>query len=138
MKEKIGEILQDKNIAPTAMRLLVLDFLMGQQVAISLTDLELAMGKTDRVTLYRTIKTFEENGLVHRIADGTGTTKFALCEADCGTDGHHDLHVHFYCTKCRETHCLPKVSVPEVALPASYRAEERQLVVKGICGNCAR
>lgn len=136
MKEKIEEILQGKNISPTAMRLLVLDFLMDQQAAISLTDMELAMGKTDRVTLYRTIKTFEENGLVHRIEDGTGATKFAICQTDCSTDGHHDLHVHFYCTHCRETHCLPKVSIPDVALPASYRAEERQLIIKGVCGNC--
>lgn len=138
MKQKIEEILQDKNIAPTAMRILVLDFLIDQQVAISLTDMELAMGKTDRVTLYRTIKTFEENGLVHRIEDGSGSTKFALCEADCSIDGHQDLHVHFYCTKCKETHCLPKVFVPEVSLPASYIAQERQLVIKGICSNCLR
>ena len=34
MKRNIEEILQNKNITPTAMRFLVLDFLMDQQVAI--------------------------------------------------------------------------------------------------------
>ena len=64
--------LQEKNIAPTAMRLVVFDFLLKQSAALSLTDLELGMGKTDRVTVYRTIRTFEEHGLVHRIDDGFG------------------------------------------------------------------
>lgn len=128
--------LMEKEIKPTAMRLVVLDFLLQQSAALSLTDLELRMDKTDRVTLYRTIRTFEEHGLVHRIEDGTSITKFALCQPGCNVDGHHDLHIHFYCTKCKETHCLPKTHIPEVALPAAYIAIERELTVKGICANC--
>lgn len=128
--------LMEKEIKPTAMRLVVLDFLLQQSAALSLTDLELRMDKTDRVTLYRTIRTFEEHGLVHRIEDGTSITKFALCQPGCTVDGHHDLHIHFYCTQCKETHCLPKTNIPEVALPAAYVAVERELTVKGICANC--
>ncbi len=128
--------LQEKNIAPTAMRLVVFDFLMKQSAALSLTDLELGLGKTDRVTVYRTIRTFEEQGLVHRIDDGSGVTKFALCEQGCNVDGHHDLHVHFYCSKCKETHCLPKTHIPEVHLPTNYLSQETQLIVKGVCGGC--
>ena len=48
------------HIKPTAMRLVVLNFLLEQSSAQSLTDIELKMGRTDRVTLYRTIRTFEE------------------------------------------------------------------------------
>ncbi|RYZ19860.1 MAG: transcriptional repressor, partial [Chitinophagaceae bacterium] len=114
--------LKEKNISPTAMRLVVLDFLLTQSSALSLTDLELSMDRTDRVTLYRTIRTFEEHGLVHRIDDGSGITKFALCVQDCNVDGHRDLHVHFYCKQCKETHCLPKTHIPEVQLPANYTA----------------
>ena len=128
--------LKEKNIAPTAMRLVVLDFLLKQSSALSLTDLEVSMDRTDRVTLYRTIRTFEEHGLVHRIDDGSGVTKFALCAHECDVDGHHDLHVHFYCTQCKETHCLPKTHIPEVQIPAAYTAVETQLIVKGICAEC--
>lgn len=134
------KVLEDKlfkkQINPTAMRLLVLRFLQQQSTALSLTELELGLGPTDRVTLYRTIRTFEEHGLVHRIEDGTGITKFALCQMDCNTDGHFDLHVHFYCTQCKETHCLPKTHIPEVQLPEGYMALETQLVVKGHCAAC--
>lgn len=128
--------LKEKNITPTAMRMLVFDFLLKQSVALSLTDLELGMDRTDRVTLYRTIRTFEEHGLVHRIDDGSGVTKFALCTHDCDVDGHHDLHIHFYCTACKETHCLPKTLIPEIQLPANYTTAETQLIVKGICAAC--
>ncbi|MGF1924535.1 MAG: Fur family transcriptional regulator [Bacteroidia bacterium] len=125
--------LKEKNIVPTAMRLVVFDFLLQQTAALSLTDLELGIGRTDRVTVYRTIRTFEEHGLVHRIDDGSGVTKFALCQQNCTIDGHRDLHVHFYCIKCKETHCLPKTHIPEVKLPLNYIAQETQLIVRGIC-----
>ncbi len=118
------------------MRLLVLKHLLQQSAAISLTELELGMGKTDRVTLYRTIRTFEEHGLVHRIEDGSNVTKFALCEENCNSMGHHDLHVHFFCTRCKETHCLPKTHVPEVILPPQYQGNQRELTIKGLCGRC--
>lgn len=127
-----------KQINPTAMRLLILDFLERQSSAVSLTDMELALEPLDRVTLFRTIKTFEERGLAHRIEDGTGTTKFAICAEDCNSRQHHDLHVHFYCNNCKETFCLPKTHIPEVELPDNYLAIERELIVKGVCARCSK
>jgi Fur family ferric uptake transcriptional regulator len=59
MKELETELLK-KQINPTAVRLVVLDFLLKQNNAVSLTNIELNLENTDRVTLYRTIKTFEE------------------------------------------------------------------------------
>lgn len=137
MKE-LENRLQEKQINPTPMRLVVLDFLLKQNNAVSLTDMELGLEKSDRVTLYRSLKTFEEHGLVHRIDDGTGITKFALCEPSCTIDGHHDLHVHFYCTNCGETHCLPKTQIPEVNLPKGYQRQETNLLVKGLCPDCQK
>ncbi|PRY08339.1 hypothetical protein CLV24_12126 [Pontibacter ummariensis] len=55
---------------PTAMRLIVLETLQKQIAAVSLQDLETAFAKADRITIYRTLKTFEENRLVHSIEDG--------------------------------------------------------------------
>lgn len=129
-------ILLEKKINPTAMRLVVLDFLLKQSSAVSLTDMELALERTDRVTLYRSIKTFEDHGLVHRIEDGSGTAKFAICQPSCTTEGHHDLHIHFYCNNCQETYCLPQTQIPEIKLPNGYQGQQMSLVVKGICSEC--
>ena len=132
----LEEKLYKKHIRPTAMRLLVLETLSGQKTAISLSNLEKSFENSDRITLYRTLKTFKENGLVHRIDDGTGAPKYALCEEGCDCDIERDLHVHFHCKMCNETFCLPKYKIPEIGLPEKFRPEEANLVVKGICAKC--
>src|SRR5690606_4328365 len=116
MKELVNR-LSEKKIRPTAMRLGVLDILVAQSSAVSLTDLELGLEHTDRVTLYRTLKTFEEHGLVHRIENGSGIAKYALCQHDCDPGKHDDMHVHFFCNTCQETFCLPNTRIPDINLP---------------------
>jgi len=125
-----------KKINPTAMRLLVLDVLLNQSSAISLSDIEKNLEPADRITIYRTIKTFEEKGLVHLIDDGTGSPKYALCLNECDANQHHDLHVHFYCISCKETFCLPNSKIPDILLPDKFTSLEMNLVVKGTCNKC--
>lgn len=124
------------NIKPTAMRLLVMDCLMKQKSAISLSDVEKAMRPADRITIYRTLKTFEDKGLVHIIDDGTGTHKYALCDDSCSPDEHNDMHVHFYCLACKETYCLPNSKLPNINLPEGFGYSEMNLIVKGYCDKC--
>lgn len=124
------------NIKPTSMRLLVLKHLLTLQTAISLNDIEKEMQPADRITIYRTLKKFEQNGLVHIIDDGTGIHKYALCDESCSPDAHRDLHVHFYCIVCNETYCLPNSKIPEIPLPDGFGFSEMNLVVKGHCNKC--
>lgn len=128
--------LVQKGIKPTAMRLLVLKYLAQQSHSVSLNDIEAEMNDTDRITVYRTLKTFQEKGLVHKIEDGTGSAKFALCSDECDTSCKHDLHIHFYCTSCKETYCLPKTHVPDISLPAKFQLQEINLMAKGTCEKC--
>ncbi|TAJ47374.1 MAG: transcriptional repressor [Chitinophagaceae bacterium] len=136
MNEAIENILQSKDIAPTAMRILVLEYLQKQTAAVNLADVEAGFAQADRITIYRTLKTFEEKGLIHSINDGTESTKYALCAEACKAGDHYDLHLHFFCIKCRQTYCLPKHKVPEIDLPAGYQLKELNLVAKGICDQC--
>ena len=132
----LEEILEKNNIRPTAMRLLVLKYLIRNSVAVSLTDVESYFDNSDRTTLFRTMKTFVENGIVHKIDDGTGITKYALCEESCNCEIDTDLHVHFHCKICKQTVCLPKHKIPSINLPKGFISEEINLVVKGICEKC--
>ncbi|MDT0687385.1 Fur family transcriptional regulator [Autumnicola psychrophila] len=134
--KELEELLTAKKVRTTAMRLLVLKTLQKQKAAIGLQDLESVFEKADRITLYRTLKTFEEKGLIHSIVDGNGTTKYALCKEGCEC-APKDMHVHFYCQNCRETFCLPKSKVPEVPLPEHFVPVETTLLVKGVCGKCS-
>lgn len=134
MKE-IENKLENRNIKPTAMRELVLRVLSEQTAAISLAELEQVFEKADKVTLYRTLKTFEENKLIHSIDDGTGSVKYALCKETCQCHPE-DLHVHFHCTRCKQTYCLNDIPVPSVNLPTHFTLENINMVIKGICSNC--
>lgn len=138
MNPEIEKRLKAKEIQPTAMRMLVLDYLLDQPSAITLVDLEKGLAPSDRITIYRTLKTFEEKGIIHSIEDGTGSTKYAICKEDCTIEGHHDLHVHFYCYDCKETICLPKTHIPEIKLPDGFVSDELNLLVKGKCQNCSK
>ncbi|MDB5017790.1 MAG: transcriptional repressor [Mucilaginibacter sp.] len=136
MDLQIEKKLVEKKINPTAMRMLVLDLLLKQHAAISLSDIEKGLEPADRTTIYRTLKTFEENGLIHIIEDGTGTPKYALCLEECNVYKHSHVHVHFYCITCKETFCLPDSKIPDVLLPGNFTSMEMNLLVKGICDKC--
>lgn len=127
--------LTKRDIKPTAMRELVLKVLTEQKTAISLSDLEHQFEKADKVTLYRTLKTFEENKLIHSIDDGSGSIKYALCLESCMCHPK-DLHVHFKCIRCNQTYCLKDIPVPGIVLPSGFALESINMVVKGVCINC--
>jgi Fur family ferric uptake transcriptional regulator len=133
----IEKLFASKDLRVTAMRLLIYKFLAEKKVAVTLSDIENAFEKADRTTLYRTIKTFEEKVIVHQIDDGTGITKYALCEEGCNCDIKNDLHLHFHCNNCNETTCLTDHKIPQIKVPDGFISENVNLVVKGICDKCS-
>lgn len=137
MDTDIEKRLKAKQVQPTAMRMLILDYFLKQSSTITLMDLERGLAPSDRITIYRTLRTFEEKGIIHSIEDGTGAAKYALCKEDCSIEGHHDLHIHFYCHDCKETTCLPRTLIPEVKLPDGFLSEELNLLLKGKCPKCS-
>ncbi len=135
MKKDINKSLHHKNVKPTAMRQLVLDILSKQDHAIGLQELENHFEKVDRTTLYRTLKTFVENKIAHSIDDGSGSIKYAICKDTCHCHPD-DLHVHFYCVKCKKTLCLTDIPVPDLHIPKDYQIDNINVVVKGLCDHC--
>jgi Fur family ferric uptake transcriptional regulator len=135
MENSYSAQLRNKNVKPTAMRQLVLKVLSEQKAAISLPALESEFDRADRVTLYRTLRTFKENKLIHCIDDGTGSVKYALCEESCQCSPD-DLHLHFFYTGCQQTFCLKDIPLPDMNLPHNFTFESASLVVRGICNAC--
>jgi Fur family ferric uptake transcriptional regulator len=135
MKGEIDKKLKQRNIKPTAMRELVYEVLTKNKKALSLYEIEQQFDNVDRSTIFRTLKTFQDNYLIHSIDDGTGAVKYALCDEGC-TCAPDDLHVHFLCNKCGQTHCLRDMPVPKMELPKDFSFESANFVVKGTCSNC--
>jgi Fur family ferric uptake transcriptional regulator len=137
MDTKYEKRLKEKDIRVTAMRLLILKELDHAQSALSLNELEVLFERVDHVTLYRTIKTFQENQLIHSIIDGTGSVRYALCTKGC-TCSLNDSHTHFHCDVCGKTLCLKQIKIPQVELPDEYTIKSLSYVASGVCPECKK
>lgn len=131
------QILRENNIANTDSRRKILALFLGQDAALVHSDIEEKMGGAlDRVTVYRTLQTFLEKGLIHTIPSSDNAIRYALCKSGCSEGHHHDNHVHFICDECGNTTCLEKVSAPSVKLPRGFKGKQVDVVVSGICKDC--
>ncbi|MCP4442698.1 MAG: transcriptional repressor [Aureispira sp.] len=139
MQEKIERLLAKYKLRNTNVRREVLSIFTKSSYALTHRFIEKEMQEdVDRVTLYRTLKTFEDKGVIHRIADESDTIRYALCKDDCQEHQHQhsDNHVHFKCESCKQTVCLENVEIPNVKLPEGFIANKHQFLVIGICSNC--
>ncbi len=132
----IASILRKKKLSITDSRKKILSLFLQANDALTHGDIEKkASEKFDRVTIYRTLQTFVEKGIVHAIPTVDNSIRYALCK-DCTEGHHHDNHVHFICSNCNTTICLDDVVSPFIELPKGYIAQNVQVVINGICNNC--
>ena len=118
------------------MREAVLDLFIKENKALAIKDFDEELADYDRVTLYRTLKTFEEQGIIHSIAEANRQTSYALCSHQCSEHHHQDEHVHFHCTRCQKTICLDETAAPIIHTPVGFRVDQVQLLVEGVCDIC--
>lgn len=136
MSAEAEALLQSLKLRKTPLRKQVLaKFLATPHAALSTTDLERDFAKADRVTLYRTLKTFEKDGLIHRVMDGTQMTKYALCH-QCETHKAHEEHAHFLCNECGTTYCMDDIQEVNFQLPKGFSVSKMNLALSGLCSNC--
>ncbi len=137
MKNNVTGILKQNRLSVTGSRQKILDLFLLSDGALSHAAIEKSTGESfDRVTVYRTLQTFVEKGIIHLIPTTDNSIKYALCKSDCAPGHHHDNHVHFICGECNKTICLDDVNIPAVRLPAGFTPKRSEMVVTGICGDC--
>jgi Fur family ferric uptake transcriptional regulator len=131
------ELLANRDIKPTAIRLLVLKAINDRKAVFSLADLETELETVDKSTLFRTISLFQQHRLIHGFDDGSGSHKFAICDKDCDCNVDQ-LHVHFLCTHCNRAFCLKDISIPVINMPEGFSAESINYIIKGTCKKCRK
>lgn len=139
MNQSIKSTLKEYRLRQTDCREEVLDIFMSKDYALAHSDVENQMSeKFDRVTLYRTLKTFVDKGLIHKVLNDEGGVKYAICKDSCHNEAHqhHHDHVHFKCNICGLTNCLEDVHIPALSLPEGYKRQETNLLVQGVCPKC--
>ncbi|UZD21753.1 transcriptional repressor [Algoriphagus halophytocola] len=128
-------ILQNHKLRITDCRQEIIREFLDKQVALAHSDLEESLdSQFDRVTIYRTLNTFLESDIIHKVLDDSGATKYALCTHE--EENHSHEHVHFKCENCGETICLEDITLPAVSLPKGFKKKEMSLLVQGTCDKC--
>ncbi|MBR9998379.1 MAG: transcriptional repressor [Cyclobacteriaceae bacterium] len=136
-QKKTDDFLKEYDLRSTGCRRDVLSLFISEPYALSQAFFEENLHhQYDRVTIYRTLKSFLDAGFIHKVLDDTGGSKYALCSEDCTREHHRDGHVHFKCKQCGKTICMEKISIPAFHFPGSYQAEEINVLVTGICDQC--
>ncbi|MFC4213387.1 Fur family transcriptional regulator [Pedobacter lithocola] len=138
MKRDPNKLLIDNKLKQTRPRLLVLEQIIGRSAAVSQPELEKTLKQeVDRVTLYRTLTTFEEKGILHKIMGSDGKANYAMCDTKCTIDHHQDQHLHFSCSTCQKIYCLD-IQIPNIAIPNHFNVDAMQVMATGTCETCSK
>ncbi len=131
------ELLKKRKLRSTDCRKKILDCFLLHDYALTQGLLEQELHhEFDRVTIYRTLKSFVDNGLIHKILDDEGGIKYALCNENCSSSTHNHSHVHFKCNRCGQTICLESVAIPKIYIPNAFKISDINVLVNGVCDRC--
>ena len=113
----------------------ILTLLKEANAALSQDMIETEIkGEMDRVTIYRVLNSFCEDGITHKILADDGKYYFALCHS-CNEHNHDHDHFHFKCINCQKVECLDEQVT--VTLPTGYVQKSITSWVSGYCKTCA-
>ena len=133
---KACEILKAAKLYCTAGRVAILKVLMKAGKPLSQDQIAKRSGKNhfDKVTIYRTLGSLLDVGLVHKVFIDKRARHFELShnctESQC--------HPHFTCTSCGETTCLTEISLPMAKSPhKGFIIRRQQVRLEGLCPACA-
>lgn len=131
---KPDEVLQLHNLKRTSCREGIIALMQDRANALSENEIRDCLAATyDRTTFYRSFRTLEESGIIHKIVVNSQTVRYALNHGSqqCG-------HAHFHCQQCSAVQCLGTVPVTPPALPHGYAALHAEMIVRGICNVCGQ
>ena len=131
------QLLQKHKLRKTEIRTTILNLFLKAEKALSEQNIECNLTRTcDRVTIYRSLKSFLDKGILHKVLDEGNVVKYALCGNTCNEKDHQHEHVHFKCNACGATVCFEQIPIQKIQLPKGFKKEESNLLVLGICDKC--
>lgn len=129
-----SELLKQKNVRPSLQRIRILDYLLEKKnhptVSTIYDDLLPQIPTLSRTTVYNTLETLCESGLVITLDVGDGSIHY---------DADTTPHAHFKCEKCGKIFDI--FLTPEdfkKSAPEGFSIERLQLYAFGLCAKCKR
>lgn len=130
--ENLIKILQSKNIQPSHQRIKILEILVKNKDHVNVNmiydELSKEIPTISKTTVYNTLNTFAEKGLVHCLTITPEEMRY-----DYETKPHH----HLLCKQCgRIIDVNVRCTYAEAMEIEGHRIEEIQGYFKGICKDC--
>ncbi len=133
-KQSAAAILKQYSQRTTNGRVALLELLMDSPKAFALSEIEKLLSiSIDRVTIYRTINTFEAVGLVTKMVDYRGICLYMFNHKDHSAIS---THPHLRCRECERVVCLPCLPNEYLNTLEKYEIEEMYFLMEGVCPEC--
>ena len=134
---KIKSILSEHNINKTKFRVDLLELFYSKKSLSVLEILDHFNRTVNKVTIYRSLKSFEKKCLIHKVPDSKNFTRYSLCNKNECMNGSHDhSHGHFICYTCEQTFCLDSIKVENTNKLDGFKVKNLKLVYEGYCNSC--
>ena len=134
MPNAIKQLLCDRGVRPTPIRVGVLALLIQSSKAHTHADLERAFNhKLNRISLYRCLITLCEAGLLQKLINTKGVIAYFYTLTAPSV-----IQPHFKCSQCETVISLPQL--PESYLPwvDQYQIDAIHFLAEGLCTLCRR
>ncbi len=137
MAQKLAskDLLKKRSLRATSTRIGVLNVIQSHKGATPYSQLKNALADTDRITLYRTLNTLLEKGIIHNAPSNNEETYYAMCGDTCSDKAHVHNHVHFQCTDCETITCQHLAKDVSIQLP-NFEIENVNILLTGKCSEC--
>jgi Fe2+/Zn2+ uptake regulation proteins len=129
------ELLRSRSLKATSHRLSLLIKLQEYSSAMPYSAIQKAMKSMDRVTLYRTLESLKEKGIIHKAFQGNNESYYAICGKKCSNSQHDHDHVHFKCVKCESVTCEVPSKKVEISIP-NIDIHKVSVHLEGVCNLC--
>jgi Fur family transcriptional regulator, stress-responsive regulator len=134
---ELAELLRERGLRATSQRVVMHRLLRDHNRHLSAEELLSEAGErlpgVSLPTVYATLELFEQLGIVRRVNGGGGTLLW-----DTRADAHH----HLICRRCGR---IEDMDTPldlerarRSAARAGFQPDRAEVVVSGLCANCAR
>ncbi len=128
-------LLHRYGLKSTPLREALLTIFSIEHTPLTAQELKKKLSKMDydEASLFRSLRTFIENGIIHTIDLGEGFLRYEkTCE-------HHDHHHHVICKICKKVElipfCIPK-KIENFLKKSGYQQLTHRLDFEGICAHC--
>jgi Fur family transcriptional regulator, ferric uptake regulator len=131
----IEDVLRNSKLKATPLRLAVLALLSKKNSPLTAEEIGAGLKQVDfdRASLFRTLKTFSQTGLLNMVDLGEGYYRY---ERNC--DLHHHHH-HIICTQCKRIEivpfCIPE-SFKKFLHSKGYKNITHRMDFSGTCRRC--